>query len=72
MLGVCPETYEDSGTCTTECELMTNFDAVDFVAGVEGDHFQCRLYHSTFAAGVSRELHCPHAGPIPNGPCSGM
>ena len=69
MLAICPSVYEDQSTCSAACQGMTVLpDTYQF--GGSGDNLQCRIYHATFAAEGSPDIHCVHAAPTPALPCA--
>ena len=70
MLTICPTVFEDQATCETACQSMTGVDITSYHAPASGNNLQCRIYHVTFAAEGSPEIHCVHASPTPAAPCA--
>lgn len=70
MLAICPSVYEDQTTCLSSCAKMTGVNDVAYHFGASGDNLPCRIYHATFAAEGSPEIHCVHASPTPALPCA--
>jgi len=70
MLAICTSVYEDQATCLNACSKMTGINGTAYHFGGSGDNLQCRIYHSTFAAEGSPNIHCVHASPTPAAPCA--
>jgi len=70
MAHICPTVYEDAVTCSAACHAMLGSDVSTYHTPAAGDTLQCRIYHSTFAAEGSPELHCVHASSVPTLPCA--
>jgi hypothetical protein len=69
MERVCPTVFDDVSTCRVGCLKMAGVDETNYKYGGSGDNLQCRIYHATFGAEGFPEIHCPHASPVPQGPC---
>jgi hypothetical protein len=56
---ICPTVYADKPACMIGCkswpELGNYSDSI-----VSGNSVECRVYHSTAAAGIDPDQHCPH------------
>jgi hypothetical protein len=70
MLTTCSTVYEDLATCDAACESMTGVAETSYHSPQSGNTLQCRIYHVTFAAEGSPEIHCVHASPTPAAPCA--
>jgi hypothetical protein len=62
------------GSCESICAefsagLSTDPTGADVTGGT--DTLACRAYHVSVAGMTEPELHCPHAGPVGEGQCSG-
>jgi hypothetical protein len=68
------QAYADTTACMTACATFRKTDSVvTDSAPVSGNTVECRLYHTTAAAGgdAANALHCPHTA-ANSGPCSDM
>lgn len=70
MAQICPSVYEDLTVCNSACITMVGVNDTAFHTNVSGDTLQCRIYHATFAAEGSPDIHCVHASPLPALPCA--
>lgn len=56
---ICPEIYADKLACLAGCRTFPPLgDYNDSI--MSGNSLECRIYHSTAAAGIDRDQHCPH------------
>jgi len=70
MLTPCPTVFEDQATCESACGAMAGVGVTDYRSPQAGDNLPCRIYHVTFAAEGSPDIHCVHAAPTPASPCA--
>ncbi|HEY5958206.1 MAG TPA: hypothetical protein VIV60_16695 [Polyangiaceae bacterium] len=70
MERVCSTVFDDATACRGDCVKMAGVDEITYRYNGSGDNLQCRIYHTTFGAEGFPEIHCPHASPVPQGPCS--